>query len=91
MTEARRSELEARRPYVSLLLLSLSALFLELAFIRWIPGSVRVAGYFTNMILIASFLGLGTGAILSRFRKNFFGWWPLTFVLLSLSTIVFGA
>ena len=91
MTEVGRSELEARRPYVSLLLLSLSALFLELAFIRWIPGSVRVAGYFTNMILIASFLGLGTGAILSRFRRDLFGWWPLTFVLLSLSTIVFGA
>jgi hypothetical protein len=42
------------------------ALFLELAFIRWIPGSVRVAGYFTNMILIASFLGLWTGSILSK-------------------------
>ncbi|MDP6944697.1 MAG: methyltransferase domain-containing protein, partial [Myxococcota bacterium] len=81
----------SRRPLLELLLLSMSALFLELAFIRWIPGSVRVAGYFTNMILIASFLGLGTGAILSRFRRDLFGWWPVTFFALALSTLVFGA
>jgi hypothetical protein len=81
----------SRKPFLQLLLLSMSALFLELAFIRWIPGSVRVAGYFTNMILIASFLGLGTGAILSRFDRDLFRWWPVTFFALAFSTLIFGA
>ena len=85
------NEPHSRRPFYELLLLSMSALFLELAFIRWVPGSVRVAGYFTNMILIASFLGLGTGAILSRFERNLFKWWPLTFFGLAFSTLVFGS
>ena len=84
--------LNERRELLSLLLLSLSALFLELALIRWIPGSVRVAGYFTNLILIASFLGLGTGAILSRFEKpDLFRWWPLCLALLAFTTLLFGA
>lgn len=74
-----------------LFIASSSALFLELALIRWIPGSVRVAGYFTNMILIASFLGLGLGAILSRRGRDLFRWWPGILVALSTVTLVFGA
>ncbi len=29
--------------------------------IRWIPAHVRVLGYFSNIILISSFFGLGMG------------------------------
>ena len=74
-----------------LMLLSFSALFCELALIRWVPGSVRVAAYFTNLILIASFLGLGAGALLSRFERNIFRWWPLTLCALAAASLVFGS
>ena len=62
-----------RKALYCLALLSCSALFWELALIRWVPGSVRVVGYFTNLILIASFLGLGVGALLSRHRRDLLG------------------
>jgi SAM-dependent methyltransferase len=83
--------LKERRSLLLLLLLSCSALFWELSLIRWVPGSVRVVGYFTNLVLIAAFLGLGSGAILSRFQLKLFDWWPVTFFLLALLSLVFGA
>lgn len=42
---------------------SAAALGLELALIRWLPAEVRVAAYFPNIVLLASFLGLGVGAL----------------------------
>ena len=44
-----------------LFLASFLSLFLELSLIRWIPGTVHIVGFFTNLVLIASFLGLGLG------------------------------
>ena len=44
-----------------LFLASFLSLFVELALIRWIPGTVHIIGFFTNLVLIASFLGLGIG------------------------------
>jgi SAM-dependent methyltransferase len=41
-------------------------LYFELAFIRWIPGQVRVIAYFTNFILIACFFGIGLGMLIAR-------------------------
>lgn len=46
-------------------------LFLELALIRWIPAHVRVVSYFSNLVLLACFLGMGVGCLLARVR------WPL--------------
>ena len=43
-------------------------LILELAFIRQIPAEVRVISYFTNLVLMAAFFGLGLGCILQRQR-----------------------
>jgi len=79
------------KPYLSLLLLSCTALFLELAFIRYVPGNVRVLGYFTNLILIASFLGLGAGALLSRFETRLFRYWPCTLLAVVIATLLFGS
>jgi SAM-dependent methyltransferase len=47
---------------------SAAILILELAFIRQIPAEVRVISYFTNLVLIASFFGLGLGCLLQRWR-----------------------
>jgi hypothetical protein len=44
-----------------LFIASAVGLFVELALIRWIPNTVHVVGFFANLVLIASFLGLGIG------------------------------
>ena len=45
-------------------------LFLEIALIRWMPAYIRLLSYFSNFILLASFLGIGLGCLLApaRFR-----------------------
>jgi hypothetical protein len=52
-------------------LISFSVLALELAFIRQIPAEVRAISYFTNLILMAAFFGLGLGCILQKRRRVF--------------------
>ncbi|MCB0331055.1 MAG: hypothetical protein KDD70_15395 [Bdellovibrionales bacterium] len=65
------------RPGISLLFLSFIALFLELMIIRWTPSMVRFAAYYTNLMLISSFLGLGLGALLAKRERDLFGYFPL--------------
>lgn len=57
-----------RRPSTQLLLTSALALYVELLAIRWMPAHVRYLSYFTNFILLASFLGLSVGILSSRRR-----------------------
>src|SRR6059058_498500 len=45
---------------------SLLILFFELAFIRFISGYVRVFGFYSNFVLIATFLGMGVGLLQAR-------------------------
>lgn len=63
------------RPWIAgvrtrIFLLSFTLLFFELLCIRWIPAYVRYLSYFTNFILLASFLGMGLGLLAAR-RANF--------------------
>ncbi len=51
---------------VRLFLTSAALLFVELFLIRWIPANVIYVGFFANIILIGSFLGIGVGIILGR-------------------------
>lgn len=44
-----------------LFIASFLALFVELVLIRWVPSVVHVVGFFANVVLVASFLGLGVG------------------------------
>ncbi len=46
-----------------------SVLVLELALIRLVPAEVPVISYFTNLMLMASFFGLGLGMILLPARR----------------------
>jgi len=55
-----------RDPRIRLLLTSGSLLFVELLLIRWIPAEVRYIGFFSNFLLMASFLGIGVGILLGR-------------------------
>jgi len=43
-----------------------ASLLVELTILRYVPGQVRVLGYFTNLVLLAAFLGLGLGMIAVR-------------------------
>src|SRR6476620_10165573 len=62
---------------MALFLASFLVLFLETALIRWMPAYVRLLAYFSNFILLASFLGIGVGCLLARRRRNLFVWFPL--------------
>jgi SAM-dependent methyltransferase len=58
-------------------LASFLVLFLEIALIRWMPAYIRLLSYFSNFILLASFLGIGLGCLLAPARTRLFNWFPL--------------
>ena len=62
---------------MALFVSSFLVLFLETALIRWMPAYVRLLAYFSNFILLASFLGIGVGCLLAGRRRNLFVWFPL--------------
>jgi len=64
---------------------SFLVLFLEVALIRWMPAYIRLLSYFSNFILLASFLGIGIGCLLAPARTRLFNWFPL------LQAVVIGA
>ncbi|MEA2623183.1 MAG: hypothetical protein QOH61_2093 [Chloroflexota bacterium] len=49
-----------------LFLTSAALLFVELLLIRWIPANVTYIGFFSNFLLMASFLGIGLGILAGR-------------------------
>ncbi len=72
-----------------LFLASFLALFMEVMFIRWVPSYERVLAYFTNFVLIASFLGLGLGSMLARWRRELVRYEPLLVLLLVVVALGF--
>ena len=57
-------------------------LFLEIALIRWMPAYVRLLAYFSNFILLATFLGGGLGCLLAKRKTNLLAWFPPAMLLL---------
>src|SRR5688572_26166835 len=64
-----------------LLLISFIILFLELAAIRWFPAHVLYLTFFTNVVLLASFLGMSVGCLAASHRRNYLNWTPLLLVV----------
>jgi len=64
-----------------LFLISLVILFLELACIRWFPAHVLYLTFFTNVVLLACFLGMSVGCLAARHRRNYLTWTPLLLVI----------
>lgn len=61
-------------------------LYFEVMLIRFIPAHVQVISYFINLILIASFLGMGVGLIIqARGLKPLAGFIPALVLLLGVS------
>ncbi|HJX93955.1 MAG TPA: hypothetical protein VJ372_25905 [Pyrinomonadaceae bacterium] len=64
-----------------LLLISLIILFLELACIRWFPAHVLYLTFFTNVVLLASFLGMSVGCLATERNRSYLKWTPLVLVI----------
>lgn len=57
-----------------LVLLSFVMLFVELALIRWLGSDVVYLSYFSNFVLLGSFLGIGVGFLRGTSRPDLFPW-----------------
>jgi spermidine synthase len=55
---------------------SFLVLFSEVALIRWLGAYVRLLSFFSNFILLASFLGIGLGCLLAKSRYRLFPLFP---------------
>src|SRR2546421_1843007 len=79
-----------QRPYLDLLLISFLILFFELACIRFFGSMVVFLTFFTNIVLIACFLGMSIGCLTATRRRNFIDWvLPLLFLSVSLALVTF--
>jgi hypothetical protein len=59
---------------IRLVLLSFLMLFVELALIRWVGSNVVYLSYFSNFVLLGSFLGIGLGFLRAKSREDLFPW-----------------
>ncbi|MGH8925897.1 MAG: spermidine synthase, partial [Acidimicrobiia bacterium] len=62
--------------------LSFLMLFLELALIRWLGANVLYLGYFSNLILLGSFLGIGMAFLIVKPDRRWVHALPLTLLAL---------
>lgn len=61
-------------------------LFFELALIRYVPAYVRVFGFYLNLVLIATFLGMGVGLLRAESASRL-RWLALPAILLLLGAV----
>lgn len=61
-------------PKLRLVLLSFLMLFVELALIRWLGSNIVYLSYFSNFVLLGSFLGIGVGFLRARSKSDLFPW-----------------
>src|SRR2546430_12108278 len=72
-----------------LALLSFLMLFVELALIRWAGANVLYLSYFSNFVLLASFLGIGLGFLRARSRTSLFPLAPVALAALVAFVLAF--
>src|SRR3954464_493282 len=79
-----------RRPYFDLLLISFLILFFELACIRFFGSTVVFLTFFTNIVLMAAFLGMSVGCLTATRKRNFIDLvLPLTCMAVMLALVTF--
>ncbi len=66
-----------RRDRLELLLASFLMLFVELVLIRWAGAYVVYLSYFSNFVLLGSFLGIGIGFLRAHRQPDLFRWSPV--------------
>jgi predicted phage tail protein len=72
-----------------LVVLSGLMLFLELSLIRLVAGQVVHVRFFTNFVLIASFLGIGLGFLRAKSSRDLFSTLPLALLVTVAFVIAF--
>ena len=72
-----------------LLIASALMLFVELALIRWTGSNVLHLSYFSNFVLLGSFLGIGLGFLRARARFDLSPWWPVLLAALVAFVLAF--
>jgi hypothetical protein len=77
-----------RRAYIELFVVSFLILFLELACIRWFAAYVVFLTFFTNVVLLASFLGMSVGCLSAPRKADYVHMAP-ALLLLAVSSAVF--
>lgn len=69
-------------PKIKLFLISLLILFLELSLIRWISANIVLAGFFSNLVILATFFGMGVGVLLAKKKFDLIYFFPYLLILL---------
>src|SRR4051812_46747525 len=72
-----------------LILASGLMLFLELALIRWLGANIVHLSYFTNFVLLGSFLGIGLGFLIARKSWSVLPWTSVLLAVLVLGVRAF--
>jgi hypothetical protein len=75
---------QARLVFASFLML-----FVELALIRWITANNVYVTEATNLVLLASFLGIGIGFLNATSRRDYLRWAPLALLALVAFVLAF--
>src|ERR1700722_13300614 len=76
--------ISTRQHGLNLFLIGFLILFLELASIRWFAANVIFLQFFTNVVLLACFLGMSCGCMAAHSRRDWLGSFPV----LALGTVV---
>lgn len=69
---------------LNLFLTGFLVLFLELASIRWFAANVIFLQFFTNIVLLAAFLGMSCGCMAAKQARDWLGYFPF----LALGTVI---
>ena len=69
-------------PGARLLALSAVMLYTELTLIRWLGSNILYLSYFSNFVLLASFLGIGLGFLANTRSPAILSWVPVGLALL---------
>ena len=78
-----------RRARVELVLASFLMLFTELVLIRWTGANVTYLSYFSNFVLLGSFLGIGIGFLRAKKGPDLFRWAPVVLVFFTAFVTAF--
>jgi SAM-dependent methyltransferase len=87
--DAALDRLNVRSHAINLFLVGFLILFFELTCIRWFASYVVFLQFFTNVVLIASFLGMSCGCLASRRHLTWLEYFPAIAVGTVLAAFVF--
>jgi SAM-dependent methyltransferase len=76
-------------PRLRLSLLAFLVLFVELALIRWLGSNVVYLSYFSNLVLLGSFLGIGVGFLRATRPRSLFRYAPVALAFLIGFVLIF--